>query len=158
MTPETIALKRATVDMIRGVGGLEVAAQFCRVGKSVLGDNQSINKPDSFVAIDVVAALEPLARERDGWPHITRALAGEMGFLLFKRPDAVPDKTDLLTLVGQLSQRNGEVAGEVCTSLADGVVDYAEARRTRARLAMQIAIALELDAALAAIEDKGGKA
>lgn len=155
MTPEMIAVKRATGEMIRGVGGLEVAAQFCRVGKSVLGDNQSLNKPDSFVALDVVAALEPLARERDGWPHVTRALADELGLILFKRPEAVPDKADLLSLVGQLSQRNGEVAGEVCTALADGVVDYAEARRTRARLAIQIAVALELDAALAAIEDKG---
>lgn len=158
MTPEMIALKRATGEMIRGVGGLEVAAQYCRVGKSALSDNQSLNKTESFVAIDVVAALEPLARERDGWPHVTRALAEDMGFLLFKRPDAIPETADLLTLVGKLSHRNGEVAGEVCTALADGKVDRSEARLCRARIAIQMAVALELDAALAAIEDQGGKA
>lgn len=158
MTPELIRIKCATGEMIRGVGGLEVAAQYCRVGKSVLGDNQSLNKPESFVAVDVVAALEPLARDRDGWPHVLTALADGMGLILFKRPEAVPDKADLLSLVGKLSQRNGEVAGEVCRALADGKVDYAEARRTRARLKMQIANALELDAALAAIEDNGGQA
>lgn len=70
MTPDTLALKRATAETIKGVGGLEAAADFCRVGKSVLSDNQSPNRADSFIAIDVVADLEPLARERAGWPHV----------------------------------------------------------------------------------------
>ena len=39
MTPELIDLERATAETIKGVGGLEAAAGFCRVGKSVLGDN-----------------------------------------------------------------------------------------------------------------------
>ena len=55
MTPELLDLKRATHETIKGVGGLEAAASFCRLGKSVLGDNQSVNKPESFMAIDVVA-------------------------------------------------------------------------------------------------------
>lgn len=157
MTPERINLKRATADLIKGCGGLEAAAGFCRVGKSVLGDNQSVNRPDSFIAIDVVQDLEPLARARDGWPHVTRALASQLGFALVKLPDAVPGGTDLLLLLARLSKEGGDIAAAICAAVADHVVTPAEARDVRRQVREQIEVAVQLDAVLAAIEAEGAR-
>lgn len=79
LTPEKIAAKRATREMIAGAGGVEAAAPFCRVGKSKLSENQNEACEDSFVALDVVLDLEPLARSRPGWPHVTRFLCQQVG-------------------------------------------------------------------------------
>lgn len=151
MTPEKLALKRATGEMLRGVGGLEAAAGFCRVGKTILGDNQSQNRPDSFVALDVIADLEPLARDRDGWPHVTRALAATMGFVLVKLPEAQVTNADLLNLLGRQAKEGGDISQAVCTALADGVVRRAEARDIREEIRQQMEVLAAMDAALAAI-------
>ena len=152
MTPEKLALKRATAEMIKGVGGLEAAAGFCRVGKSVLACNGSVNEPDSFVALDVVADLEPLARGRDGWPHVARALAAQSGFALVRLPDALPDAGGLLHLVAKQAKEGGDIASSICAALADGQVDAVEARAARREVADLIQVMVAMDAALAAIE------
>jgi len=152
MIPERINLKRATAEMLKGVGGLEAAAGFCRVGKTILGDNQSINKPDSFVALDVIADLEPLARDRDGWPHVTRALAAAMGFVLVKLPDAPATNADLLSLIGRHAKEGGDISQAVCKALADGIVRRPEAREIRAEIRQEMEVLAAMDAALAAIE------
>lgn len=152
MTPEKIALKRATAEMIKGVGGVEAAAGYCRVGKSVLSDNGSANRPDSFVAIDVVADLQPLAAGREGWPQITRALAAADGFALVKLPEAMPDGSALLHLLARLARENGEIARAVCEALADGKVCAGEAKRIRGEVRDLIEGAVAMDAALAKIE------
>ena len=152
MIPERINLKRATAEMLKGVVGLEAAAGFCRVGKTILGDNQSINKPDSFVALDVIADLEPLARDRDGWPHVTRALAAAMGFVLVKLPDAPATNADLLSLIGRHAKEGGDISQAVCKALADGIVRRPEAREIRAEIRQEMEVLAAMDAALAAIE------
>jgi len=154
-TPEKLKLKRAFAEVVKGAGGVEASAGFCRVGKSVLSD-QSRPESESFPAIDVVADLEPLARNRPGWPHITRELAGQLGFALVKLPEALPDGADLLILLGGLGQSFGQVSSEVCDALSDGRVQPPEATRIRALLRQQIEIAVRMDAVLAAIE--GGDA
>lgn len=120
MKPERIALKAATGEMIKGVGGLEAAAGFCRVGKSVLGDNQSLNRDDSFVAIDVVADLEPLARERSGWPHVTQALCARMGGTFVALPEVPSSRADILTLLSTQCEEHGDLTKALCAALADG--------------------------------------
>ncbi len=152
MTPEKLNLKRATGEMIKGVGGLEAAAEFCRVGKSALGDNQSVNKPESFVALDVIADLEPLARDRDGWPHVTRALAGTMGFVLVKLPDAPASNADMLTLVGRHAKESADVSQSVCVALSDGTVSRREAGNIRTEIRHQMEVLAAMDAAMALIE------
>lgn len=152
MTPEKLNLKRATGEMLKGVGGLEAAAGFCRVGKSALGDNQSVNKPESFVALDVIADLEPLARDRNGWPHVTRALAATMGFVLVKLPEAPATTADLLSLIGRHAKEGSDVSQAVCRALSDGVVRRAEAREVRAEIRHQMEVLAAMDAAMALIE------
>lgn len=120
MIPEKALLKRATVEMIRGVGGLEAGAGFTRVGKSMLADYGSPNKPDCFAPIDVVADLEPLSRERSGWPHVTQALCKMMGGTFVAEPDAPATSADLLSLCAQLSDEFNDSVAAVCAGLADG--------------------------------------
>lgn len=153
MTPDTLALKAATAEMIKGVGGLEAAAGFCRVGKSVLGDNQSINRADSFVALDVVAALEPLARERSGWPHVTRALCQRMGGVFVAVPEAMPAGGVLLELLGQQAKENADVSQSVCAALSDGVVDAKDATAIRTEIWQAIERLVAMDALLKQIGD-----
>lgn len=152
MTPEKLNLKRATGEMIKGVGGLEAAAGFCRVGKSALGDNQSLNKHESFVALDVIADLEPLARGRHGWPHVTRALAATMGFVLVKVPDAPATCADLLELIGRHAKEGGDVSQSVCKALSDGVVRRNEATEIRSEIRHQMEVLAAMDAAMALVE------
>ncbi len=152
MTPEKLNLKRATGEMLKGVGGLEAAAGFCRVGKSALGDNQSVNKPESFVALDVIADLEPLARDRDGWPHVTRALAATMGFVLVKLPEALASNADMLTLVGRHAKESADVSQSVCMALSDGSVSRREAGNIRTEIRHQMEVLAAMDAAMALVE------
>lgn len=152
MTPEKLNLKRATGEMLKGVGGLEAAAGFCRVGKSALGDNQSVNKPESFVALDVIADLEPLARDRDGWPHVTRALAATMGFVLVKLPEVPATSAELLSLIGRHAKEGGDVSQAVCRALAGEKVGRSDAHEIRREIREQMEVLAAMDAAMAFIE------
>jgi hypothetical protein len=120
MRPELIAFKRATGEMIRGVGGLEAAAGFCRVGKSVLGDNQSINKLDSFVALDVVADLEPLARDRGGWPHVTTELCRANGGMFVALPDPGCVAADIHRCAADHAKESSEITARIFQAVSRG--------------------------------------
>ncbi|MBM3927103.1 MAG: hypothetical protein FJ335_01380 [Sphingomonadales bacterium] len=126
MIPDKLVLKIATQEMIKGVGGLEAAAPYCRVGKTVLGDNQSPNRADSFVAIDVVADLEPLARERSGWPHVTQALCARMGGTFVALPEVPSSRGDILTLLATQCEEHGDLTKALCAALADNRWDAPE--------------------------------
>jgi hypothetical protein len=138
VTPDLLALKRATAEMVKGVGGVEAAASFCRVGKSTLSDAQNMNKDDCFVALDVIADLEPLARSREGWPHVAL-------------PDAPATREDLLSLLASLTKELSEVTAAVCTGLADNNFDQADARKTLTEVDDAIRVAAAMRAALQTI-------
>lgn len=149
MKPERISLKLATGEMIKGVGGLEAAAGFCRVGKSVLHEAQSLNCPDRFVPVDVLADLEPLARDREGWPHVTRALCHQMGGVFVPVPQAMPSREDLLGSVGRLAKEAAEVTQTICSAVADGTVDAGEIAAARVQIEEAMAVLATLDRQLA---------
>src|SRR4051794_12231853 len=115
MTPELLAIKAATSEMIKGCGGLEASASFCRVGKSALGEYQSINKSECFAPLDVVLDLEPLARARDGWPHVTTALCRAMGGTFVALPEVPLTTSGIHLLLGDLSKEFAEATSAVCT-------------------------------------------
>lgn len=130
-TPEKLALKRAAGEVVRGVGGIEAAALHCRVGKSALSD-YARPENDSFMPVDVLADLEPLARERAGWPHLTRELAAQQGFALVELPSAPASDGDHLRQLACLMREGGDVAGALHRAMADGRLcaqDRAECRR-----------------------------
>ena len=154
LAPEKLALKRAGADMVKGVGGFEAAAMFCRVGKSVLSE-QCRPESDGFLSIDVVMDLEPLAAGRAGWPHVTRLMAAHQVFALVKLPNAPPEGSDLLLLLARQSKEAGDVASAICEALADQCVEPREARAVREQVRELIDVAVAMDAALAAIERAG---
>lgn len=122
MTPDRIALKVATAAMIKGVGGFEAAAGYCRIGKTQLqvqADHRNPANASQFVAVDVIADLEPLARERDGWPHVTRALATALGFALVELPTAAPgpDDGDWHDRIGALADHGASITRGLCKAL-----------------------------------------
>jgi len=155
MTPEDLSLKAATGEMIKGCGGLDASVPFTRVRKTVLGDYQNPSKPDYFVPIDVVADLEPLARARDGWPHVTRALCQRMGGTFVKLPDAAPSAGDVLQLLGRQAKESSDVSQAICVGLADGKLCSADVDRIRVQIRELIEIAVVMDASFAAIEGDG---
>ncbi len=158
MTPEKLHLKRATHETVRGVGGVEAAAGFCRIGKSALANTyaESDKHAECFMPLDVVLDLEPLARGRDGWPHVTRLLAASLGFALVKLPDALPTNGELLKLAARQAREGGSITHGICEALADdGRVDAREASGVRPQVRDAIEILVALDASLAAIIEAG---
>lgn len=146
MTPEKALLKRATGEMIRGVGGLEAGAQFTRVGKSMLADYGSQNKGDCFAPIDVVADLEPLSRERTGWPHVTQALCKLMGGTFVAEPEVPATTADLLALSSRLSSEFNDAHGAVCAGLADGNWCRKDGERLEAELDQLLRVVVQMRA------------
>lgn len=153
MKPERLALKRAFGETIKGVGGLEAAAEFCRVGKSVLGDAQNPNCPDRWPPLDVIADLEPLARDRDGWPHVTRALCREMGGSFVPHPAGVAAGGDLMLRAGELVKEASDVVTSLARALADKKFDTRERREVRAEINQLV----ELAVGMAALVDASGE-
>ena len=157
MKPEKIIYKRATAEIIKGVGGLEAASGFCRVGKSVLGDNQSINKPDSFIAIDVLADLEPLARDREGWPHVTRILCAANGGAFVKLPEPGIADGDIHQCAAKHAKEANEVTSRLFEALGSGRITAKKVRDhelvREAREAVEASVQL-----LAMLEEIAGEA
>jgi hypothetical protein len=148
MKPDNLALKFATAEMIKGCDGLENAAEHCRVGKSVLGDNQSINKPDSFIALDVVRDLERLSRDREGWPHVTLELCKSMGGTFVPLPEVPVSTAGVHMMLGDMSKEFGEATAAVCTGLADGVLSDSDIAKSVKELDDVIRVAASMRALL----------
>lgn len=155
MTPELRAAKRATREMIKGVGGLEAAAPYCRVGKSVLGEAQSDTTPHRYVPVDVVAALEPLAREREGWPHVTAWLCGQMGGVFVMVPEGAASDSDVLRGFGKMSREFGDTSEAILGALADGRFSDPEIDRADAELTQFIEAAVATREAVRALRGAG---
>ena len=155
MKPELIAGKRATEEMIKGVGGFEAAAGFCRVQKSTLHEAASLNHPERFVPVDVVADLEPLAREREGWPHVTQWLCARMDGVFIPLPEAGPCEADVLRGFAALSREYGASSNTILDAAADGKVSATEAAKGAEDLFRVIVAAVGVHRLLLAIAEAG---
>ena len=155
MTPENLALKRATSEMVKGVGGVEAGAGFCRVGKSQLADYGNVSRADSFVPVDVIADLEPLARDRAGWPHVTQALCQRMGGVFVALPEVPVTSGRLLELMSALSAEFNDATGTICRGLADGDFCAVDAGQLERDLADVIRVSISMQALARSI--KGGE-
>jgi hypothetical protein len=127
LTPEQISCKRAFREIVRGVGGLEAAEGFCRVKKTSLARYYD-ETCDDFAPIDVVADLEPLARNRPGWPHLLHHRANQMGFMLLELPQAkAPDCNALRAELRDAMEKSNRLHIAMMEALADGKVTCDEA-------------------------------
>jgi hypothetical protein len=128
LTPERIADKRAFREIVRGCGGLEAAELNCRVGKSQLARYYD-ETLEEFAPLDVVADLEPLARGRAGWPHVTRHRARDLGFTLLDTPVVDNVTCDgLHEALTSAMRESGEASVGVLQALADRTVTKDEAK------------------------------
>jgi hypothetical protein len=120
LTPQLQGLKVKFGVLLRAVGGVEAAAPFCRVGKSVLAASGSINEPERFPAADAILDLETVTRGTPDWPVVTRYLARQQGFELVPDPDVEAGRIDLQTIAA-LSKEAGDVVSKIAANLEGGL-------------------------------------
>lgn len=127
LSPRQSDLKLRFRSLVESVGGVELAAQFCRVGKSNLSDYCLINT-DSFAPIDVVADLEEHVQSRGIGLPVTEALAIRAGHVVVKLPVAPEGARDWLGGMGALAKEAGDITARIAGALADDQgIDPAEA-------------------------------
>lgn len=120
LSPALQAGKRAVADLIGAAGGGERAAAFCRVGQQKLSDYGSINKPDVFMPVDVIADLEGVTCGLPGAPHVTRYLARRAGFELFALPEAAAAAC-WHGLLAQFAKEGADVMAKIATHAPEGI-------------------------------------
>jgi hypothetical protein len=119
LCPRDQANKIAFRDLIEAVGGYEVAAMHCRLGKSQLHRCASLHCPD-FAPIDVVRRLEEITRDRPGWPHVTRLHAREHGMVLVALPGTCVTPAALHAALAAAIREANDVATGLIAALGDG--------------------------------------
>lgn len=130
LSPQLRRLKADTRALTAAAGGAnEVAREgLCRIrSQSVLSDYHNVNT-ESFMPIDVVAALEIVTQGTAGWPIITRRLATMAGGAFVELPEPGALDANWFEQLGELANDNGRIAGQLCTALADGKVEAREIR------------------------------
>jgi hypothetical protein len=152
LTPERIAEKRAFREIVRGVGGFEAAALNCRVGKSTLA-RYTDETCDDHAPLDVIADLEPLTRSRPGWPHVTRHLAREQGFVLVSTPEQA-GTLDVHTALATATKEHADLTSGLITALADGAVQPYEAKALLRDSWDQVEAAVRLHALLTELAER----
>jgi len=126
-TAEDQQLKAVTRKLIAGVGGVEAAETYCRVGKSQLSDYARPDT-DAFMPVDVLKDLEAVAHGIPCFPPVTRFLARVQGFALVKLPDAAVTSGEVHLQLAELAKESNDVITETLRALADGVITKLEAR------------------------------
>jgi hypothetical protein len=126
--PDKQALKLASKRLGQAAGGVEAAANYCRVGKSLLSEYGSRNN-ETFMPIDVVADLEAVTHGTAGWPLVTRMLAAEAGCALVELPKPTAPDANWFAQLGKLCSETGDVINRLGEALADGNVCAADVRK-----------------------------
>lgn len=106
--------------LIEACGGLVEAAEFCRVGKSQLGDYQNADG-EGFMPADVISALEAHC----GQPIYSRAL--------FEAQPAATEAKRLTEEACEAAESVTDLQREIRLAAADGKITPAEKRRLAAR-------------------------
>ena len=144
LTADEQVLARATKLAVQAAGGLEVCARETGLSTSQLSRCCSPNTPDSIAVRDAVT-IESIGHGVAGHPHILRAMARLLGFVLVPLPQALGDSSGAAASVMRLTAELGDVANCICAALADdGEIDAPEAERGLLQLG-------ELDAASAGL-------
>jgi hypothetical protein len=146
LSPRQRLHKRVARALIEAVGGLEAAAEFCRLGKSQLSDCCNPNLA-TFLPIDVVADLEALVPA----PIVTRALARAAGGDFVAAP-AAPAASGWHEALAAVARETGHVTETLLAALADGAVCADEASDIRRLIAEARAQLAALDALAAKVE------
>ncbi len=84
---------------------------------------------DAFPTLDAIVLQEAVSHGTPGHPHVTRFLAREAGYELFKLPGAEAEGTIWSRHCAEIAKEANEVVAGLCTDLADGEVSPREAKK-----------------------------
>lgn len=145
---EAKALKRASRQLIKSVGGIEAAADL--VGKKHAQVGRWHNRDDlgSWINLADLRMLEDHAEAA----FVTAEMARLAGGCFIPLPDRSGDGTALAGRLIEIMDRVGKVAGQTQQAIADGVCEPREAAPVRQVVAEAIAALVAYDAQLAEIE------
>lgn len=146
-------IKAATRMLVRDAGGLELAAKVTRVERAALSRYEN-PAAEQFLPVDVLLDLEAA----NGEAHVTRYLARAQGHVLIEMP-RLEGTGEWGAHLGAIAKECGEAISVVGAALsAGGEITAEEVRELDIRREVQEAIEklAALDAALAALEKKGG--
>lgn len=121
-------LKEATDRLIGALGGAVAAAEGARISASRLRQYSDPDDPESFIAADMVLALEA----RAGVPHVTEFLAHASGYGLLKLGGA--DEGCLSESARAILAESADVIERMIAALSDNSCDAAEAGRIVAEI------------------------
>ena len=146
------AQSRAAQRLIEAVGGIAPASAQTGKSEAQLSKYSRPNYAESM-PISVVEELEGVTHGKHGHPHVTRYLAERAGYTLFKKPEILATRCDILNLLARQSIECGDIAGAICTALADdGEIKGKEIDTVRDEIADLIVNALTMDAELALMQ------
>jgi hypothetical protein len=119
ITSDEQVLAEATKQAVQAAGGLEVCSR--ETGKSTSQLSRCCSKfdPDSITIRDA-AIIEGISHGRAGHPHIMRARARLLGYLLVQLPEPHGDCESLASLVTDLAIELGDVAQAVRVATSSG--------------------------------------
>jgi hypothetical protein len=138
---------RALVDASGGQDGAAATTGKVQQRISLLGHPNS----DAFPTLNVIAQLEAVTHGTPGHPHVTRYLAREAGYELFKLPEPRRVAISWGALCASLTKEHSDVMTSVCTALDDNTLNKTEARKCLAELDEDLVARMHLRAALLAV-------
>ena len=128
LPPDLQRAKAAFKRAVAAAGGQIDAGKAAGRNQSQISHYTNENT-DAFAPLDVVLAIENVTRGTPGHPHVTRFLALEAGFGLFKLPGEAGAGTIWAQHGAAIAKEANEVVSKLCLDLADGDVDPREAKR-----------------------------
>lgn len=141
------AAYRASVSACGGQDGSAATTGKAQQRISLYGHPNS----DAFPPLDVIIAQEAVSHGTPGHPHVTRFMAREAGFALFKLPDPKAGPVRWGQLCARLTKEHSDVVTHLCGALDDGTISKAEAKAGLKELDEDLEVRMQLRAALLAI-------
>ncbi|WP_411340338.1 hypothetical protein V6U71_21610 [Sphingopyxis sp. J-6] len=151
-TPMHGRMKFAAETAVEQAGGVDGAAATTSRHRSTAGRWLNVNDPD-LPTIDAAVALDKAAIAEGKAPAITAAMARDLRRVLIALPDVRADRGNWHAKAVTLTQEHGDLLTGLLRDLSDQKISKAEATKRRRDVADLIAIAVEIDLELAAIEE-----
>ncbi|TZG26486.1 phage regulatory CII family protein [Sphingomonas montanisoli] len=158
LEPRKQRLKNAVDDLVGAVGGAEKAPHYTRLKRpQSFGEYASIDHPDRWAPLDVIADLERNTRHLPGAPHVTRVMCAEAGGAFVKLPDGGTPGSCFHRTLAELTIEYGEVAAHLIAALGDGKLcaDDVKQRRLIPEVDDALAKLAQLRMQLEAVEQGG---
>lgn len=147
-------LKLAVRDSIADCRGIEKAAVAAGRQQSTAGLWNNLNQRD-MPPVDCATQMDALAIANGGAPHITAAMAAELGRVLVELPDAATARDCWHRIMADLSAEGADLLGGLLRDLADKRISAHEAQARRQDTRALLAVIVEADQRLRAIAEGG---